>query len=124
MNNPPKVSPRVLAIIDEAIGLQLRRRYRDRPEVYRDLLTIAVIAKAWRITHPRVSEVGITDPGEGSSELLTTRQAAEVAGLKQNSIGYLIRTGRLPADKRGGRLYLIRADDLAAYLIRRETPGC
>lgn len=118
----PVISARTAALIDQAIGLRMRRHYRDRdPQVYRDLNTLAVVARAWEITHPMVSELAVQGAGEESSVLLTTRQAAEVAGLKRNTIGWLIRSGKLPADKRGGTVYLIRADDLAAYLIERAA---
>lgn len=124
MTDIPSVSARTLAIIDEVIGLRLRRHYRAHSDqsVYQDLLKIAVAAQQWRVTHADGSGVALSTSEGGSSEVLTAAEAAKAAGVTPNGMRWLIRHGRIDAERRDGR-WLVNADSLAAYLVRRAQNG-
>lgn len=116
----PVISPRVLALLDEAAGRRLRIRYRADPDVYRDLNTVAVIAQAWRVTHADVSGVAVDTLSAGSSEEMTTAEAAAAVGVKPETIRWHLRRGTLPGRCREGR-WFVTVKDLAAYLTRRAA---
>ena len=66
----------------------------------------------------------MSDNGKDHTHLLTTRQAAKLAGVHQRTIVSWIRSGKLPAMKLpGGRgPYLIEPQDLSSLLVHLSTP--
>ena len=120
-DNRPVISARTLALIDQAIGRRMRVHYRDRdPDVYRDLLAIAVIARHWDLTHEHVSGLAV-DTGNGAlSEVMTTDEAAAAAGVDPATIRWHLRRGQLAGHRRGRR-WFVTADAVAAYLLRRAA---
>lgn len=57
------------------------------------------------------------------ADWLTASEAAQVLGIHRNNVLKAIREQRLPAVRKGGRVYLIRRADVDAYKARRESGG-
>lgn len=55
------------------------------------------------------------------TSLLTTQQVAAELGVKPRRVCALIAAGKLPAERAGQRVYLIKRSDLKAVQIRK--PG-
>jgi excisionase family DNA binding protein len=60
---------------------------------------------------------------EDRYRILTTKEVAELLDVNTSRVAQLIRSGALPAEKRG-RDWWIREDDVRAYLaLPRGKPG-
>lgn len=91
-----------------------RGEHRRTDEV---LIAMTHAALRWKeTTDPGQSRAPLPDT-EPSSELLTTRQAADLARTSDRTIRRFIAAGRIPA-ARAGRAYLIRRDELDHYTRR------
>lgn len=53
---------------------------------------------------------------------LTVAQVSALKGISENGVRIAIRAGRLPAEKVGGLVYLIRASDAEAWQPKRGWP--
>jgi excisionase family DNA binding protein len=57
----------------------------------------------------------VSEPDKGGEELLTIQEAAEIKGAHPNSIWLAVKEGRLPAIRRGKKMWFIRRADLDAW---------
>lgn len=69
-----------------------------------------------------------SDIGKGShqsklDELIPLRKAAEISGLTQEHLAYLIRTGELWGDKMGSPIWFTTEQAVREYLARDRRPG-
>lgn len=113
----PEISPRVLAILDEAAGQRLRVRYLDDDQVYAELLLIRRIAWTWRSSGADATPVGVSATRTASSEV-TAEQAAQLLGITPNGVRTAIRRGQLDGTKRAGR-WFVALDDIARHATRQ-----
>ncbi|MFC1878926.1 hypothetical protein ACFLZW_03335 [Chloroflexota bacterium] len=67
------------------------------------------------------SKTGNDQPQPG--ELIPLRKAAEIGGLTQEHIAYLIRTGKLWGDKMGSPVWFTTEQAVREYLARDRKPG-
>ncbi|MGH3722036.1 MAG: helix-turn-helix domain-containing protein [Pseudonocardiaceae bacterium] len=97
---------------------EYRKSHRgEHPRVDRVLIELTEAAIRWReLTDNGQNRAPNTDTGP-SSELLTTRQAADLARTSDRTIRRLIAAGRIPA-ARAGRACLIRRDELDHHTRR------
>ena len=58
-----------------------------------------------------------------ADELLTLPQIAEMLGVNHSTVRLWVSEGRLPADKAGGRKWLVRAGDLQQMLDNQPHIG-
>lgn len=96
---------------------RLRIQYRERPAIFRDLITIT------HIVDPPTSRADATkfgDPGHGPAALdLTPSEVAAQLGVTPDTIRKACRDGRLKATKpAGSREWHITPDAYVEYLSR------
>ena len=60
---------------------------------------------------------------DGMPEWITTEEAAEQSGFHPEYIRQLARSGKIGAEKRGGRDWWIDKDKLREFLLRRRPRG-
>jgi excisionase family DNA binding protein len=95
----------------------------DDPDVYWALVELRRCALAWQARALLMSP-GRHEPARDRdttplSELVTTSQAATLAGTSARTIQRAIEAGQLPASRAGGR-WLITRTDLDRYRSRRR----
>ena len=56
-------------------------------------------------------------------DLIPLRKAAEISGLTQEHLTYLIRTGKLWGDKMGSPIWFTTEQAVRDYLARDRKPG-
>lgn len=56
-------------------------------------------------------------------ELLTTKQAAEYAGLSKSHIQYLIRNKKITGRRLGSKVWVTTKAEIDAYLASNPQPG-
>lgn len=111
----PLISARTLALLADPSRLRrLRVAYRDRPEVYTDLVTIAAVVLAQQSSGDvDVTDVGITVDTPTASEMSTADAAAQL-GISAHAVRVAAQRGRLDGVKRAGRWW-ITTDAVAQY---------
>lgn len=99
-----------------ALLRRLRVQYRDRPAVYRDLVRLSALALSGRAS---ATELACENPHESGSTL-TTQEAADLTGLRPDTIRRACRDKRLPAVK-DGRDWHIARDGLTRWMVTRAA---
>ena len=69
------------------------------------------------------SEIGNSDYKPRLDELIPLRKAAEISGLTQEHLTYLIRQGRLWGKKMGSPIWFTTETAVREYLARDRKPG-
>lgn len=64
-----------------------------------------------------------SDYRPGRDDLIPLRKAAEISGLTQEHIAYLVRTGKLWGDKMGSPIWFTTEKAVREYLARDRKPG-
>jgi hypothetical protein len=122
------MSPRMAAIIVDALGADFRRlriAYRADPEVFPELLKIAELAFAYKTGAVSCGYAKRLDTGDSvrDNSRMSVREAAVHAAITPQAIRYAIKSGRLVADKIAG-IWLIDAQELARFAeARKERKG-
>jgi excisionase family DNA binding protein len=58
-----------------------------------------------------------------NKSMINVASAAKLAGYSAGHVRYLIRNGRIDAEKVGERVYLVDRDSLMEYVARMEVLG-
>ncbi len=66
---------------------------------------------------------GNSSPHPGSGGLIPLIKAAEISGLTQEHLAYLIRKGKLWGDKMGSPIWFTTEKAVREYLARDRKPG-
>ena len=69
------------------------------------------------------SKKGDSDYQPNLDELIPLRKAAEISGLSQEHLTYLIRQGKLWGDKMGSPIWFTTEKAVREYLARDRKPG-
>ncbi|OBH55471.1 helix-turn-helix domain-containing protein [Mycobacterium sp. E2479] len=102
-----------------AVPYEQRERLRDRdPKLYAAIAALRLSAlsdpESWPATSDLGKELANEDAQQQESEWLTSKRAAEIAGVTDRCIRGWIRNERLPARRHGHTWRISRTDLLAA----------
>src|SRR4051794_16717822 len=122
INGPAAVVPgRVAAWLNARGGLnELRMRIRgEDPEVDAVLVALSVAGTAWLTSACGTGDASAPEVPPQST-WLTTTEAADRLGLTDRAIRLACSTGRLPAERAGGR-WRISREDVEHYRAARQA---
>jgi hypothetical protein len=69
------------------------------------------------------SKKGTSEDQPKLDELIPLRKAAEISGLTQEHLAYLVRTGKLWGNKMGSPIWFTTEQAVREYLARDRKPG-